>query len=84
MEGTKEHMKEHIMMQTGLFDCQQRFEQLDKASDPLVQLNTIIDWEAFRPSLKTLRQKERKSPAGRKPYDVEYEPKLKIEERQVS
>jgi len=25
------------MMQTGLFDCQQRFDQLDKAGDPLVQ-----------------------------------------------
>lgn len=58
------------MMQTGLFDCQQRFDQLDKAGDPLVQLNDIIDWDVFRPSLETLRQKERKSSAGRKPYDV--------------
>ena len=58
------------MMQTGLFDCQQRFDQLDKAGDPLIQLNAIIDWEAFRPSLEMLRQKERKSTAGRKPYDA--------------
>ena len=57
-------------MQTGLFDWQQRFEELDKGGDPLVKLNTLVDWEAFRPTLEMLRQKERKSNAGRKPFDV--------------
>ena len=58
------------MMQTGLFDWQQRFEELDKGGDPLVKLNTLVDWETFRPTLEMLRQKERKSNAGRKPFDV--------------
>lgn len=57
-------------MQTGLFDWQQRFEELDKGGDPLVKLNTLVDWETFRPTLEMLRQKERKSNAGRRPFDV--------------
>ena len=58
------------MMQTGLFDWQQRFEDLDKGGDPLVKLNAIIDWELFRTTLETIRDKKRKSNAGRKPFDV--------------
>ena len=58
------------MMQTGLFDWQQRFEELDRGGDPLVKLNTIVDWEVFRPRLEIIREKERKSNAGRKPFDV--------------
>ncbi|MHC4214114.1 MAG: IS5 family transposase [Planctomycetota bacterium] len=57
------------MMQTGLFDWQARFEQLDNC-DPLVKLNEIVDWEQFRGTLETIRDKERKSNAGRKPFDV--------------
>lgn len=58
------------MMQTGLFDWQQRLEELDNGGDPLVKLNALVDWETFRPALETLRRKERKSNAGRKPFDV--------------
>ena len=36
------------MMQTGLFDWQTRFEQLDKGGDPLAKLNDIVRWEQFR------------------------------------
>jgi len=57
------------MMQTGLFDWQRRFEQLDNC-DPLVKLNEIVDWEQFRSTLEMIRDKERKSNAGRKPFDV--------------
>lgn len=57
-------------MQTGLFDWQNRLDELDNGGDPLVKLNQVIDWEAFRPLLEQARQQERKSPAGRKPYDV--------------
>lgn len=57
-------------MQTGLFDWQQRFEDLDKGGDPLVKLNSIIDWELFRSTLEMIRNRERKSNAGRKPFDV--------------
>jgi len=58
------------MMQTGLFDWQTRFEQLDKGGDPLVKINEVIKWEIFRKQLQKVRDKERKSAAGRKPYDV--------------
>lgn len=58
------------MMQTGLYDWQTRFEQLDKGGDPLVKLNEVIKWDIFRKQLQKVRDKERKSAAGRKPYDV--------------
>lgn len=58
------------MMQTGLFDWQTRFEQLDKGGDPLVKLNEIVNWEQFRNALETIRDKDCKSNAGRKPFDV--------------
>ena len=58
------------MMQAGLFDWQTRFEQLDNGGDPLVKLNDVVDWELFRSNLEKVRDKERKSHAGRKPFDV--------------
>lgn len=58
------------MIQAGLFDWQTRFEQLDNGGDPLVKLNTVVKWETFRKSLDKVRGKARKSPAGRKPFDV--------------
>jgi len=58
------------MMQAGLFDWQTRFEQLDNSGDPLVKLNEIVNWEQFGKTLETVRDKERKSNAGRKPFDV--------------
>lgn len=58
------------MMQTGLFDWQRRFEQLEQSGDPLAKLNRIVDWEQFRSSLETIRDKQRKSNAGRKPFDA--------------
>ncbi len=58
------------MMHSGLFDWQTRFEQLDNGGDPLVKLNQIVNWEQFRSPLETIRDIERKSNAGRKPFDV--------------
>jgi len=58
------------MMQTGLLDWQIRFKQLDKAGDPLAKLQSLVDWKLFRTDLEPLREKERKSSAGRKPFDV--------------
>ena len=57
------------MMHTGLFDWQTRFEQLDNGGDPLVKLNEIVNWDQFRDTLETARDKERKSNAGRKPFN---------------
>jgi transposase, IS5 family len=58
------------MMQTGLFDWQTRFEQLDNGGDPLVKLNEVVNWELFRKDLEKVRVKERQSNAGRKPFDT--------------
>ena len=57
-------------MQPGLFDWQNRFEKLNKNGDPLVKLNTVIQWESFREALGNVRVREKKSNAGAKPYDV--------------
>lgn len=57
-------------MQPGFFDWQNRFEKLDKTGDPLLKLNTSMNWEMFRAELDELRDKQRKSNAGAKPYDT--------------
>ena len=57
-------------MQPGFFDWQNRFEKLDKTGDPLLKLTTAINWEIFRAELEALRDKQRKSNAGAKPYDT--------------
>jgi len=54
----------------GLFDLEFRMEDLTKNGDPLVRLKTCVNWEIFRPDLEIIRVKERKSAAGRKPFDV--------------
>lgn len=58
------------MHQHGLFDVQLRHERIKRYATMLDQLNALIDWEDFRKTLETIRNKERKSNAGRKPFDV--------------
>jgi IS5 family transposase len=53
----------------GLFDLQNRLTRLEQA-DPLSKLNALVPWEEFRLILETINVKERKSNAGRKPFDV--------------
>jgi len=62
--------REGILMQPGFFDLENRHGQLEALGDPLPKLKEIVDWEAFRPLLERIREKERKSNASRKPYDV--------------
>lgn len=57
-------------MISGMFDTDFRMQDIDKNGDPLVALNKAVDWEIFRPQLQVIRQKKRKSTAGRKPFDV--------------
>ncbi len=57
-------------MLNGFFDIDFRLEQLDQCGDPLTKLNKVIPWEEFRADLEKIREKERKSNAGRKPFDV--------------
>ena len=58
------------MPQPGFFDLDERYARLNER-DPLVKLNQLIDWEACRGPLSVLRNKPRKSQAGRKPCDLE-------------
>lgn len=57
------------MPQPGFFDLDDRFQKLNE-KDPLIDLDLLIDWDDFRPTLRKLRDKTRKSNAGRKPYDA--------------
>jgi IS5 family transposase len=65
------------MGQLGFFDLSQRYDGLDKKKDPLVLLASVVPWETFRAKLEAavaqqgLRKAaaERKSAAGRKPWD---------------
>jgi transposase, IS5 family len=56
------------MPQPGFFDLDERFKKLNER-DALLRLNALIDWELFRPTLRSARPAERKSEAGRKPFD---------------
>ena len=51
-------------------DLARRYQKLAQKKDFLIRLNTIVPWEEFRPILEQIRQKPRKSNAGRKPFDV--------------
>ena len=61
------------MGQMGFFDVAQRYAGLDAKNDPLVKIDGLVPWEDFRPRLDAAwRQpaEERKSRAGRKPWDA--------------
>ena len=65
------------MGQMGFFDLGRRYAGLDAKRDPLVALASLVPWGSFRPQLKAalvaggLRTatQDRKSPAGRRPWD---------------
>ncbi len=56
----------------GMFDEQFRYERLTDLKDPLVKLNTYIDWLIFLPVLNEAFSKESQnsSKGGRPPYDI--------------
>lgn len=53
-----------------LSDVDKHIAKLMAMGDPLVKLKNEIDFEAFRADLEQIHQKERKSNAGAKPFDV--------------
>ena len=57
------------MSQLGLFDIDNRLQALSALKDPLETLQKSIPWEVFRKDLTRAAQKEKKSAAGRKPFD---------------
>jgi IS5 family transposase len=61
------------MSQMGFFDISNRYAGLDAKNDPLVKIDAAVRWEDFRPSLEAVWRSpvgERKSAAGRKPWDA--------------
>jgi IS5 family transposase len=61
------------MSQMGFFDIANRYAGLDAKNDPLVKIDEVVPWEDLRPRLEAAWRKaagERKSPAGRKPWDA--------------
>ena len=61
------------MAQMGFFDLSDHYASLDAKKAPLVEINTVVPWEEFRPLLEQIWRKpesERKSNAGRKPMDA--------------
>jgi len=57
------------MGQRGFFDVQERLEGVSRLGDPLERLGAEIPWESFRRVLRKVRDRERKSSAGRRPFD---------------
>src|SRR3954469_19957004 len=60
------------MSQPGFFDLGERYRGLDAKKDPLVVPNAVVPWEDFRAQLSAVWRKpeeERKTAAGRKPWD---------------
>ena len=58
------------MEQPGFFDLSDRQALLERLGDPLPKIDELVDWEGFRGELEQIRDKPRKSKAGRKPFDV--------------
>ena len=61
------------MAQMGFFDLSDRYASLDAKKDPLLEIDAVVPWEEFRPSLERIWRKpdaDRKSRAGRKPIDA--------------
>ena len=55
------------MAQMGFLDLLDRYASLDAKRDPLVEIDTVVPWEEFRPTLERVWRKpeaERKSRAG--------------------
>jgi transposase len=59
--------------QLGFYDLDKRLEALSAKGDPLEALNSIVPFESFRAEIEAvvrLAPEERKSNAGRKPFDA--------------
>ena len=61
------------MGQPGFFDLDKRLEAISAKGDPLEALNSIVAFESFRADIEAVVRpsaEERKSNAGRKPFDA--------------
>ena len=61
------------MGQKGFFDIERRLEAISAKGDPLETIKKIVPWEDFRAGIEAVTEtkpEQRKSNAGRKPYDT--------------
>ena len=56
--------------QFGFFDREQQLAKIYQLNSFLPNLNALIDWELFRPTLNKVREKEPRGPGGRPPFNV--------------
>jgi transposase, IS5 family len=59
--------------QMGFYDLERRLDALSAKGDPLEPLKGIVPWEVFRTPIERatrLKPKDRKSNAGRRPFDA--------------
>jgi IS5 family transposase len=56
--------------QFSFFDLETQLDKIYEINDFLPKLNALIHWEIFRDTLAKVREKERKSNAGRTPFDT--------------
>lgn len=67
--------------QKGFFDEENRRAELARHRDPLKRLNTVMQWELFRPILEKGFDKPAKGPGGRPPFDLIFMFKILIVQR---
>src|SRR2546430_13030796 len=66
-------LRKRVMGQKGFFDLERRLEAISDKGDPLETIKKIVPWEDFRADVEAVTEtkpEQRKSNAGRKPYDT--------------
>jgi IS5 family transposase len=53
----------------GLFASEERLDKISKQGDPLQQLDSVVDWELFRPIVDRMLNKDKMVGSGRRPLD---------------
>src|SRR5437867_5844920 len=64
---------ERVMGQKGFFDVERRLEAISANGDALETIKKMVRWEDFRADIEAVSEtkpEEKKSNAGRKPYDA--------------
>src|SRR5262249_32166185 len=65
--------RKRVMGQKGFFDVERRLEAISAKGDPLETIKKIVPWEDFRADIEAVTEtkpEQRRSNAGRKPYDT--------------
>jgi hypothetical protein len=66
-------LRSEAMGQPGFFDADKRLAALSEKGDPLEAIASLVPWENFRADIAAVAltpEAEKKSSAGRKPFDA--------------